>query len=212
MKRLVVLPLALTLVLSSMCYERDAEASMFELWLQVQGGGLAGAGSTVFEGAGMPFYGLAGGVEVFWVDVFVDLRLEDITQDENGQFNGGTWNQIGLGFDYPLIDDDIYQIAVGGRVAYVYSKMSKASQEAYLDRLEENNELPREPENKGLNISSQVELNLKLGTPYLLLGISADIGYHLLLPNLEMGVNFQGLGYLRLNIDFFAEDKTPAFE
>jgi len=87
---------------------------------------------------------------------------------------------------------------LGFRAGYVYAQFTDAAKREYLAQGNSN----PDPENKGINISAQIGLDIRLVGP-LFIGTFADIGYHLLLPDVgeEMGINFHIMGALKVDIE-----------
>jgi hypothetical protein len=173
----------------------QARAEILEIWGSAQGGYSGGAGSDAFEGgSGMGVYGFAAGVEILSIiDVFIDIRLQD-------GLSGGTWNQIGSGWDMSF-DLGVVQPYIGVRAAYVYAQFSKDARVKYEEKAASDPDASANPSNKGLNFSGQLGLDFPIVGP-LYAGVMADIGYHMLLPDLTMGLNYHGLGYLKVSLGF----------
>jgi hypothetical protein len=173
----------------------QAHAEFIEVWGSLQGGYSGGAGSDAFpDGAGMGVYGFAAGVEILsLIDVFIDIRLQDA-------LDAGTWNQIGTGWDVSF-DLGVVQPFIGVRAAYVYAQFSKDARVKYEEKAASDPDASANPSNKGLNFSGQLGLDFAIVGP-LYAGVMADIGYHMLLPDLTMGLNYHGLGYLKVSLGF----------
>ena len=165
----------------------DDRASFVEIWGQGQGGWTHGVGANIFEGGGLPNFGFAAGVEILFIGAFIDVRIQDFGVEE------GTWNQIGLYSRINLPKFSVVEPYVDIRTAYLYAQFSTAAAEAYL----ESGNATESPANKGLNTSALIGLDIGLVGP-LYVGLAAEVGYHLLLPDADMGFNYHAQGYLRL--------------
>lgn len=181
--------------LSELLDDRQASAGVFEIWAQGHGGYTGGAGSDVFgDGAGMGQYGFAAGVEVMYIDAFIDIRLQDA-------LDGGTWNQLGIGWDLSFEIGPVVPF-FGVRAGYVYAQFTEDARAAYLEENKDDSSASKNPSNKGLNLSVQGGIDVELIGP-LYVGAMVDVGYHMLLPDLTMGANFHGLGYLKFSYSLF---------
>jgi len=198
-RRLSVILAALLLIttVSQVSFEDEAEAGIFEIWGQLHGGYLSGTADRFDEGS-QGFFGFAAGVSITVLDVFMDVRMDGFGGD-NGIAEAGMWNQVGVGasFSVPIPGVEPF---FGARVGYLYAQYSKAARDAYQEKLAAG-ERSDSPGNKGVNFSAQAGLDIELVGP-LYLTFMADVGYHILLPDVgeSNGVNFSGLGGLKLSL------------
>lgn len=183
-------------VLVQVVPQKEARADFFQIWGQVHGGWVGGAGDDRFDDGSHGAFGGAVGVSILFIDVFTDIRVDGFDPD-----TAGMWNQLGAGvsFGIPL---GIVELILGARVAYLYAQFSESARERYEEKLE-NGERLEEPPQKGMNFSAQVMGDIELIWP-LYLNLTVDLGYHVLLPDPENshGFNYTVLGGLKLKFGF----------
>jgi hypothetical protein len=101
-------------------FAKEAQAKLFELYVEAGVGGGVGKGlsgdqkeADFFEGAGGPGYGAILGAEVFFVDVAIEHD-----QFLDGEGVNGTWTAFTLGFDVDVDLGDGLSMELGIGVGY----------------------------------------------------------------------------------------------
>jgi len=177
--------------------EREAHADFFSVWGEIHGGYLTGMSDRFDEGS-QGFFGFAGGFSITVVDIFIDVRMDGFDLE-----TAGMWNQLGAGVSFGFeVAEDLVEILVGVRVAYLYAQFSDGARKAFEEKFVAGDR-EQEPSQKGLNISAQAGVDVTLIGP-LYFNAMVDIGYHVLLPAVtdDHGLNFSALGGIKLKFGF----------